>query len=57
MKSDHPTDFGKVPEKKENIADLQGQTDEPNSAEQQREQDEMEAKHDFWSTAGSFILP
>ena len=43
-KSDHPTDIGKVPKKKENIADLQGETDEPDSAEQQREQDEMEAK-------------
>ena len=57
LKSDHPTEFGKTSkkEKKEHRSDLQGETDKPDSAEQQREQDELEAKYDFWSISGSFI--
>ena len=39
----------------EHRSDLQGETDKPDSAEQQREQDELEAKYDFWSISGSFI--
>ena len=39
----------------EHRSDLQGETDEPDAAEQQREQNELEAKYDFWSTSGSFI--
>ena len=36
-------------------SDLQEETDEADSAEQQREQDKLEAKHNFWSISGSFI--
>ena len=36
-------------------SDLQGETDEPDSAEQQRKQYELEAKPDFWSISGNFI--
>ena len=35
--------------------DLQGETAEPDSAEPQQEQDDLEAKHDVWSISGSFI--
>ena len=37
----------------EHRGDLQGETDEPDSADQQ-EQDEWEAKHDFWSISVGF---
>ena len=39
----------------EHRSDLQGETDEPDSAEPQQEQDDLEAKHDVWSISGSFI--
>ena len=39
----------------EHRCDLQGETDEPYSAEQQREHHELAAKHDFSSVSGSFI--
>ena len=39
----------------EHRSDLQGEIDKPDSAEQQREQDELEAKYAFWSIFGSFI--
>ena len=37
-------------------SDLKGATDEPNSAEQQREQNELEATLDFQSKTGIFIV-
>ena len=56
LKSVHPTEFGKTSEEgEEHRSDLQGETDKPDSAEQQREQDELEAKYAFWSIPGSFI--
>ena len=36
-----------VEEGEEHRSDPQGEADEPNSAEQQREQDDLEGKHDF----------
>ena len=36
-----------IEETEEHCSGLQGKTDEPDSAEQRREQDELEAKHDF----------
>ena len=39
----------------EQRSDLQGETDDPDSAEQQREQGELEAIRDFWIKSGSFI--
>ena len=38
----------------EHRSDLQGETDKLDSVEQQRGQDELEAKYDFWSVSGSF---
>ena len=57
LESDHPTEFGKIPEKEKekHSSDFQGETDEPDSAEPQQEQDDLEAKHDFWSISGSLI--
>ena len=39
----------------EHRSDLQGERDEPVSAVQQREQDELEAKKDFRSISRSFL--
>ena len=57
LESDHPTEFGKIPkkEKEKHSSDLQGETDEPYSAEPQQEQDDLEANHEFWSISGSLI--
>ena len=42
--SDHPTEIGKIPKKEKSThSDLQGETDEQDS-EQQQEQDDLEAK-------------
>ena len=44
-----------IEEGEEHRSDLQGEVDEPDSAEQQREQDELEAKHAFWCISGNFV--
>ena len=44
-----------IEEREEHRSELQGEKDEPDSAEQQTEQDELETKHDFWSISRSFI--
>ena len=41
--------------RQEHSCDLQGETDEPDSAEQRRKEDELEARHDFWIVFGRFI--
>ena len=57
LESDHPTEFGKIPkeEKEKHSSDVQGGTDEPDSAEPQQEHDDLKAKHDFWSISGSLV--
>ena len=44
-----------IEEGEEHRSDLQGETDETDSAEQPPEQGELEAKRDFWIISGSFI--
>ena len=44
-----------IEEGEEHRSDLQGETDESDSAEQQREQDELEAKRGVWEISGSFM--
>ena len=44
-----------IEEGDEHRSDPQGETDDPDSAYQQRGQDELEAKRDFWIISASFI--
>ena len=41
--------------RKKHRSDLQGEAGEADSAEKQREQDDLEAERDFWSISRSFI--